>query len=258
MSTTTTSDRRLSAWQLEWLRLVRTPRLAALVAVYGFFGLLGPVLAKYMRQLLEHTQSNLVITAADPRPVDGITNFVSEVNQTGLVVTVVIAAGALAFDARPGLSTFLRTRTRNIRELLLPRFAASAAAAVLAYLVGTLAAWYETTLLLGALPASSVALGFLCAAVYLLFAVAVTAAAASLARSVLGTVGIAVAALLLLPVAGIVSAIHDWLPSSLATAPVNLLASARFTDYLPALGVAAVSSAALLAGAGRRLTHREL
>jgi hypothetical protein len=39
------ANRRLTAWRLEWLRLVRTPRLLTLMAVYGFFGLLGPVLA---------------------------------------------------------------------------------------------------------------------------------------------------------------------------------------------------------------------
>jgi ABC-2 type transport system permease protein len=249
---------RLSAWRLEWLRLTRTPRLLALVGVYAFFGFLGPVLARYMRQLLEHTQSNLTITAGEPRPVDAMTNFVGEVNQTALVVAVVVAAGSLAFDSRRGVSTFLRTRTRTMRELLLPRYTISAAAVVTAYLVGTLAAWYETTLLIGSLPATDVLSGFLCGATYLMFAISVTAAAAAVARTVLGTVGIAIGILLVLPVLGSFSMLHDWLPSSLATAPVDLLGPAWLADYLPTFGVTGIAGAGLLLFTAHRLARREL
>ena len=256
--TTEPADGPLTAWRLEWLRLVRTPRLFALVAVYGFFGLLGPILARYMQQLLQHTQSNLTITAADPRPVDAMTNFVSEINQTALVVAVVVSAGALAFDSRRGVATLLRTRATSIAELVLPRFVVSAAAVITAYLVGTLAAWYETTLLLGRLPTAEVVLGFVCGAVYLVFVVAVTAAAASIARSVLATVGIAVAVLLLLPIAAIASELQRWLPSSLATAPVDLLGTADIGDYAPTLVVTVLASTALFRLATWRLKNREL
>jgi ABC-2 type transport system permease protein len=249
---------RLGPGRLEWLRLIRTPRLAVLAAVYGFSGLLGPVLARYMGELVKHAKSNVTITVGPPSPVDGITNFISQANQIGLVVVVVVAAGALAFDARRGLSTFLRTRTRRMWRLVLPRFAASSAAAVAAYTLGTLAAWYETTLLIGALPVGGVALGLLCGSVYLVFAVAVTAAAASLARSVLGTVGVALGFLLLLPVAGVLPSVHSWLPSSLAGAPVDLVAAGGFAGHLRAVAVALVAAAALLGLASHRLQRREI
>ena len=267
MSTTTATDLRgrrpmdvkpLSAWRLEWLRLVRSPRLASLMAVYLFFGLLGPVTARYMSKILEHAESNLTIIAGEPRPVDGMTNFISQANQTGLVVVIVVAAGALAFDARRGVSTFLRTRTRRMWKLVAPRFTMNTAAAIAAYTLGTLGAWYETTLLIGRLPAPTVLEGWLCGSVYLLFAVAVTTMAASVARSLLGTVGLAVGILLVLPIAGTLPAVHRWLPSSLATAPVDLLGPAELVDYIPALAVAVVATGALVAFALRRLQRREV
>jgi ABC-2 type transport system permease protein len=267
MSTTTPADlpdrrpidaKPLSAWRLEWLRLVRSPRLASLMAVYLFFGLLGPVTARYMSKILEHAEANLTIIAGELRPVDGMTNFISQANQTALVVVIVVAAGALAFDARRGVSTFLRTRTRRMSTLVAPRFTISAAAAIAAYTLGTLGAWYETTLLIGRLPSLSVLEGWLCGSVYLVFAVAVTTMAASVARSLLGTVGLAVAILLVLPIAGTFPAVHRWLPSSLATAPVDLLGSAELVDYIPALSVAVVATGAMMAFALRRLQGREV
>jgi len=169
----------------------------------------------------------------------------------------VVAAGALCFDARRGVSTFLRTRVERVRDLVLPRFAVNALAAVAAYTLGTLSAWCETSLLIGALPALPMVQGWLCGSIYLVFAVAVVAAAASVARSVLGTVGVAIACLLVLPLAGTVPAMHPWLPSSLATAPVELLRSTELSDYLRTIIVAVVATLALLSLAVRRLQDRE-
>jgi ABC-2 type transport system permease protein len=84
---------------------------------------------------------------------------VSELGGIGLIVVVVIAAGAFTFDAHHGLATFLRTRVASMWQLVLPRFAVNAAAAAIAYLLGTLAAWYETDLLIGSFPAARVLAG---------------------------------------------------------------------------------------------------
>ncbi len=53
-----------------------------------------------------------------------------------------------------------------------PRFAVWASAAAIAYLLGALAAWYETTLLIGSPAAAGTLAGILCGCVYLAFAVA--------------------------------------------------------------------------------------
>lgn len=103
----------------------------------------------------------------------------------------------------------------------------------------------------------SCAAGILCGSVYLAFAVAVTGAAASVARSTLATVGLAVAALLL-PLVGTFRSVHDWLPSTLVTAPVDLLTGSHLSHFLPALGVTVAAGALALAVALNRLRAREI
>ena len=250
--------RPMNPWRLEWLRLTRTPRTIALAGVYLFFGLLGPVTAKYLQDIVNRVQSGVQVIVATPTPKDGIANYISQAGQTGLVIVVVIAASAFTFDARRGLSTFLRTRASSMWQLIAPRFAASAAAAVAAYTLGTLAAWYETALLLGQPPAGAMLAGLLCGSAFLIFAVSVAAAAASMARGTLAAVGITLAVLLGLPLLGLAGPLHSWLPSTLLTAPVALLAHASLGDYLPALATAAAGSALLLALATFRLAHREV
>lgn len=245
-------------WRLEWYRLVRTLRWVALLGVYLVFGLLGPVTAKYLAGILEQVQSQMTIIVPAPEPRDGIVNYLGQVTQTGLVVVVVIAAGALAFDSRRGLAIFLRTKASGMWRLIRPRLVVPAAAAVSAYAAGLLAAWYETALLLGPLPAGPMLAGILCQAGYLTFTVAVVAAAAAIVRSTLATAGLALGILVLLSVAGSVSAVHDWLPSTLAGAPADLLATAVLADFLPAFVVAAVATVALTWFAVYRLGRREL
>jgi ABC-2 type transport system permease protein len=98
-------------------------------------------------------------------------------------VVVVIAAGAFTFDAHHGLAIFLRTRVTGFWQLIAPRFTVNAAAAALAYVLGALAAWYETSLLIGAPAAGGMLAAMLCGAVYLGYAVA--ASTAALAAAVL-------------------------------------------------------------------------
>jgi ABC-2 type transport system permease protein len=249
----------MSLWRLELLRLIRTPRAIALAVLYTLLGLVDPVLTKYENTLLSHTGNGIRIYAPPPSPADGLGGYVNEATPLGLIVVVALAAGALCFDARQGLAIFLRTRAASMQQLLIPRFAVNAAAASGAYLLGTLAAWYETDLLIGPLPAAAIPAGVLCGVIYLAFAVAVTALAAAVARSALATAGIALAALLLLPIVGIVHAVDAWLPSTLVDAPVNLASTAHpLSYYSPALAVTVAATAVALAVAVHRLKAREV
>lgn len=251
-------SRPMTTWRLEWLRLTRSRRWIALVAVYLVFGLIGPVMAKYMAGLLEHVQSGITITVPPPQPKDGIVNYLSQVGQIGLIVVVAVSAGAMSFDTHRGISTFLRTRATGMWVLVAPRFTVNAVAAVLAYTLGLLAAWYETALLLGSLPVGAMLAGLLCESVYLVFAVAVVAASASFARGTLATVGIALATLIVLSIVGSIGAVHDWLPSTLSGATVELLSTTQLSDYAASLLTAIAASVLLVAVAVARLGRREV
>lgn len=248
---------RMSLWRLEWLRLARTPRALALGAVYVAFGLIEPVITKYQSKLFGRLTHGVKISFPPATPAEGLGSYVSELSGIGLIVVVAIAAGAFSFDSKPGLATFLRTRVASIWQLVTPRFAVNAVAAAAAYLLGTLAAWYETRLLIGPLPAGQTLAGVLCGASYLAFAVAVTALAASLVRSTLAATAITLGVLLVLPIVGAVRAIHDWLPSTLVNAPVDLLTGSHLSRYLPTFAVTVVASAAALTVAVFRLRARE-
>ncbi|MGB6453527.1 MAG: hypothetical protein WBH47_03465 [Streptosporangiaceae bacterium] len=255
----TTSDPAMSLWRLEWLRLVRTPRALSLAIVFLAIGLIEPVATRYASTLLAHAGHGAAIRLPKPTPADALSSYVSEAALVGLIVLVVVAASALGFDSSPGLAAFFRTRVPSMWRLIAPRFTAYAVTGSLAYLLGTLAAWYETRLLIGSLPVAGLFGGVLCGAVYLSFAVAVTTLAASLARNTVASAGLTLAILLALPLLADVRVISSWVPSALVGAPADLVAgSHQLPHYLPAMAVAAVAGAAALALGTRQLQTREI
>jgi ABC-2 type transport system permease protein len=261
MATVTSSMtwRPMNLWRLEWLRLRRTPRALTMAAVFVFFGLLQPILTKYQSQLLSHVGNGVQISFPTVTPAAGVRGYFAELAGISLIVVVVIAAGAFTFDAHHGLAIFLRTRVTGFWQLLAPRYTVNAGAAGIAFILGMLAAWYETSLLIGAPAAGGMLAAMLCGVVYLGYAVAVTAFAASLVRNTLGAVGIALAVLFVLPVAGIYRPIANWLPSALTSAPDALVSGTHhLSHYLPALAVTAAASGVALAVAVFRLRAREI
>jgi ABC-2 type transport system permease protein len=248
----------LSLWRLEWLRLVRTRRWLALFGVYLFFGLLGPFTARYMDVLLGSLAGDIEVALPPPAPADGILQYVSNASQIALLVLLALAALALALDARPEIAAFFRSRVGNAWTLLVPRYVVMSAAASAAFTLGALGAWYESVVLLGALPVGGMLAGIAYGCLYLAFAVAVVALASGITRSLLATVAIAAAVLLTLPVLGFVGPLREWLPSHLVGALTDLAAGGAPREYLRAAGMTLLVTAGLLPGAAWLLDRREI
>ena len=248
----------MSLWRLELLRMVRTHRWTILVGVYVFFGVTGPVTARYLSEIVARFAEGVVFEVPDPRPVDGIVQFVSNATQLGLLAVVIVAASALAIDARGEVAAFLRTRVDHARQLLWPRYTVATTTAIVSLVIGTAVAWALTGMLIGALPVGAMLVGTVYGALYLAFAVAVMAAVGAFARGLLPTVFAGLAVLLVLPLVGILPPVQPWLPSHLVNAVVAMVEGAPASDYLRATGVTIVAALGLLVLAARQLDRREL
>jgi ABC-2 type transport system permease protein len=248
----------VTLWRLEVLRLTRTNRWMILVGIFAFFGALGPVTARYMGEIMGRFGGDIEVTLPDPTPLDGLVQYLSNAAQIGLLAVVVVAAAALAVDARPEAAAFFRTRVPDARTILVPRYVVTTAASVLSFVLGMALAWAGTVWLIGSLPAGDVLIGTLLGALYLAFAVALVAAMASVTRTVVTTVFASLAVLLALPILGLVGAVKPWLPSELVGAPTAVVAGTPPGEFTRAVVVTVVVTVALLAMASARQSVREL
>jgi ABC-2 type transport system permease protein len=248
----------MTLWRLERLRLLRTHRWMILVGVFLLFAVLGPLTARYFNELMARAGGEMTIIAPDPRPVDGILQFVSNVSQLGILAVVVVAAAALAFDSQPERSAFLRTRVTRPGRLVLAPWLVSTVASVAALVLGTAVAWALTDVLLGPLPVAAMLLGTFLGAVYLAFVVALVAAVAGVVRSQVATVFATVGILLAIPLLAMVEALRPWVPSELLLAITGLLEGEPGGAYVRATITSIVATAGLLVLSARRIELREL
>lgn len=248
----------MTLWRVEWLRLVRTGRVWIIIGIWALFGVLGPLSARYLPEIIERFGGDVEVQVSEATPVDGMGQFLSNAGQLGILAILAVAAGALCFDARPDWAAFLRTRTSSTRQLVLPRVVWSTLGGVAGLVVGTLLAAGLTAALIDTPDLAEVAVGTAFTSLYLAFVVAVAALAASLVRQTITTVLLAVGALLVLPILQLISAIEPWLPSKLLGATTSLLTGTPVGELLKATAATVVLVPALLAWAIRRLDHREL
>lgn len=247
----------MNLWRLEWIRLTRTRRWIALLGVYLFFGFTGPIIVTYMGTLLESI-GNVEVVLPDPVPADGMANYASNAAQVGLLVSVGMAAAALAFDSNPQMGTFLRTRVKSIARIITPRYVTITSAIAVSFTLGSLAAYYETTVLIGSLPFGRWLLGTLLGCLYLAFAVGVVAAVMPMTRTVMPTVVAALVVLLLFPIVGLIPNVGAWLPSHLVGALDGLVGGIEPTEYLKAAATTIIATAALLAISVRTSQQRSI
>jgi ABC-2 type transport system permease protein len=249
----------VNLWRLERARLLRTLRWLAVLGPFVLFGVTMPIVTRYQQALLRRFGGGVKVIAPPPTPPQAIAAYLQNAMQIGLVVSVLVAAGSLAFDAKPEWAAFLRTRAGSIASLVIPKVVTNALAIAAAFVAGLLAAWVGTRAFIGDVPVVALLGGGVLGALYLAFAVSLVAFAASLSRNVLGASGLTIVVLIVLPLLGQLERFRWWVPSALVGAPTSLAAG---TDPLgafvrPAI-VTIVLGAALTWLAARRLERREI
>ncbi len=250
----------MSLWTLEFLRLRRTSRWLILGGVFVVFGLMGPLAARYMEQLLDLAggeTAGITIEFPDPVPADGIIQYINNAVQVGTLVAVIVAAGALAFDSIPEMGVFLRTRVPSVWRILVPRLVVPSVAITVAFVLGVVAAWYETAVLLGPLDVGAMFAGTTLGVLFFAFVVAVVAAVAQWVRSMLATVMVSLIVLVTLPILGIADVIDRWLPTRLGAALADLVGEGSVGDYLGPAIVTLLAMPLLLGLAAKGARRRE-
>ena len=246
----------MTLWRLEWTRIVRTLSLILLPGLFVFFALLGPITARYLPDLLERFADEIIIVLPDPTPLEGLSQYLGNVEQLGLAGIVVVAAMAVGIDAKRELSVFFRSRS-SISRLLTPRIIVPLMLGIVSVWLGITVAYVATRVLLGPLPIADVALGTALYCVYLVFVVAVVVFTSSMAKPLPIVAIVSIVALILVSILGVLPVVGEWLPSALMGATLHLAAGGSWTYSVP-LVVTGVTSAILFGGGIRRLDKREI
>ena len=246
----------MTLWRLEVMRLVRTYRIWILVGIFGFFGVLGPLTVRFLPEIVDRLGGGAEIVVPDATPELAMAQYLGNALQLGLLAIAFVAALALAFDTKPEMAAFLRTRA-TVPQILTPRYVLNMAAAAGSFLLASAVAFVVTAVMIDVPSIGGTIVGSMLVGLYICFAVALTGLFASIVRGVPGTALLTIGALILLSIIGLVPAIGPWLPSDLVGSYDTLIGGGDFI-YWRAIASALVLSGAAIAASVYRMEHRQV
>jgi ABC-2 type transport system permease protein len=246
----------MTLWRVEWLRIWRTRTVWVLFGIFILFGVLGPLTAQFLPDIIDRAGVSGEIDLPPPSPELAMSQYVGNALQIGILAIAFIAATALAFDSKPEIAVFYRTRS-TVVEILTPRYVVIAATAVAAFISGTLIAFALSTLLIGTPDALATLKGSALIALYIVLAVALVGLMSSLIPSVPGAALLAVGTLIILGIATLVPYVGPWLPSYLVGGFDTLIAGGEF-DYWGAMLTTVATTAAAVWASTYLMGRREI
>lgn len=206
----------------------RTYKLLILTAVFVFFGLMSPLAAKYMPQMLQSfLPAGMQIGLTEPDAVDSWTQFFKNMSQIGLVVLLLTFSGMLPSEYAKGTLTNLLAKGLSRKTVVLSKFTAAAALWTACYPLAFLIALGYTIYFWGAEPnISGLLFAVFCLWLFGMMFLSIEIAGGALFNSLYGSLLFTGGVLLVLLLVGMIPAAQGYSPLKPATGNV-LIAGGR-------------------------------
>lgn len=122
----------------EMLEQIRTYKTLILLAVFFLFGLMSPVLAKLMPELLEGMDlQGMKLVIPEPTVLDAYGQFFKNLTQMGLLVTLLVFGGVLSSELTKGTLINILAKGLPRYTVIFSKFTASILLWTFAYILAT-------------------------------------------------------------------------------------------------------------------------
>lgn len=228
----------------------RTRRLPAVVVLFAVIGILSPLTARYLPEILRAALGDqLTVPVPTPQSADAVLQLQKNLGQLGAFAAIVLAMGSVAAEKERGTAAFLLTKPVGRGAFLGAKLVSLGLVLATATAVAAAVAWIYTAVLFEPGPPA----GWLSLAVLTWLGLCSWAAITFLGSTVFGSAaaaaGLGVLALVGVSLVAAIPSVGRFLPSGLDS-PALALATGQ-TDGLVVgdLATAVVGSAILIAAA---------
>ena len=236
----------------------RTRRLPVVVVLFLVVGVVSPLTARYLPEILELSLGDdLSIPLPVPTAADALAQLQKNLGQLGALAAIALAMGSVAGELDRGTAALVLAQPATRAAFLAAKVIAIAIVLALGMAGATIVGWIYTAILFEPLPVG----GWLAMAVLSWLALMAWAALTFLASAATGSTtaaaGIGFVALVIVNLASIVPALGRLLPSGLSTPAIELATGSGVAE--PASAVTSVVGTVVLIGAavvGAQLAFR--
>lgn len=138
----------------EWTEQMRSGRLIILLAVFLFFGISSPLIAKFIPEILPSLMKgqNIVFQMPPATWQDAVAQFVKNISQMGVFVVILLSMGTVAKEKENGTASFLLVKPVSRNVFILSKYIAQYLVLLLSIIVGFSAEVFYTKVFFGSFP----------------------------------------------------------------------------------------------------------
>lgn len=240
----------------------RTRRLPVVAVLFVVVGIVSPLTAKYLPEILGAALGDqLTIPVPPPVAADALAQLQKNLGQLGALAAIALAMGSVSGELDRGTAALVLAQPATRGAFLAAKLVAIGIVLAVSLALATLVAWAYTAVLFEPLPV----LGWVAMAALSWLALMAWASLTFLASAATGSTtaaaGIGFVALVGVSLAAILPALDRLLPTGLTAPAIQLGATGSVAD--PGLAVSAILGTSVLviaaaAGAGLAFRNREL
>lgn len=228
------------ALRKEFLQQWRTRRILIVAAVFGLFGLISPVLAYFMPQMMQVIPGAEMFADLIPAPTaaDAMVQYVSNLTEFGFILILLLGMGAVAGEKERGTASLVLSKPMPRWSFVTSKLAVQMIVYVLGFILALLGCYVYTMVLFGDLEFLPFALLNLALVFWVLPYAAITLLGSVLGKTTSAAAGLGLAGVVALLIASGIPQIAGLLPGALSGWAGQL--GSRAAGGLEAMGQAAV------------------
>jgi ABC-2 type transport system permease protein len=247
--------------QKEFLELIRTKRVFILLAIFVLFGMLSPVLARFVQEIINMAMGGAELPVEIPAAtwIDGWSQLYKNLAQMGNLCIIFLFMSSVSGEKQSGSAALTLTKNLSSTGFILAKYI-SAAIVLLVTLFVSLAVCYGYTYYLFGEAGSfaDVLMGMVFYALFNFVLLAAVVLCSTLSRSAIVSALTAFGAFIALTLSNYLPAIGKYMPGILQVKPIEISAGLQFAEWLPTTLIAVGFIVALIAGAIFVLKRQEL
>jgi ABC-2 type transport system permease protein len=240
---------------------IKTYRTVILVGVLAAFGIMSPLIAMLLPQILAGAElaPGMAIELPEPTAIDSWMQFFGNVGQMGMLAVMLIFAGITASELSKGTLLPLLTKGLSRSTVVISKFVVALGLWTLAYLTSLVIALSYTAFYWDPMPLPHAFLAFAGPWVYGSLLIALLILGGIVIRGQYGSLMFTGSTVLLMALINIWPAANAYNPSSLAANTLGLIMGQNVpSDFVPAIIVALVAIIACLAASVLAFNKKEL
>lgn len=249
----------LTSLRKEIMEALRGKRFLVAVILLGAFGMMSPLLAKFMRELFTAIPGAEMFSTMIPEPttLDAIGQYVKNIEQFGILLALLLSMGLMALEKERGTAALMLSKPLSRSAFLVSKFLGMSIVLAIALAVAAIAGYYYTLFLFE--PLSLGAWLGLNGSMWLLMlvVVAITLLFSTLFTSQAAAAGVAFGVYLLISLFGNIPTLSPYIPDRVVAWGVSLF-TPQATSVWPAFWVCLGLIVVCLASASLVFRRQEL